>query len=112
MTTRFTTVAAVGIAAALMPVTGDAAQARSAYRVNCRTPRSDNRRNVSPANVAVPSPASIRVYAFSKSIVRHAARVQASVGPAVSVWPDSENVPLHTLQSALVDRRPSANVRV
>jgi hypothetical protein len=45
-------------------------------------------------------------------MVGHAARVHASAGPAVSVCPDNENVPPHMLQSARVDRRPSAKVSV
>jgi hypothetical protein len=43
-------------------------------------------------------------------MVGHAAAVHASKGPAVSVCPDNENVPLHLLQSSRVDRRPSAKV--
>ena len=45
-------------------------------------------------------------------MVGHAARVHASVGPAVSVCPDDANGPPHPLQSARVDRRPSAKVSV
>jgi hypothetical protein len=45
-------------------------------------------------------------------MVGHAARVHASVGPAVSVSPDKMNSPLHLLQSARVVRRPSAKVSV
>jgi len=45
-------------------------------------------------------------------MVGHAARVHASVGPAVSVCPDKANGPPHMLQSARVERRPSAKVKV
>jgi hypothetical protein len=43
-------------------------------------------------------------------MVAHAALVHASVGPAVSVCPDKRNALPHVLQSARVDRRPSAKV--
>ena len=56
------------------------------------------------------SPLSIAVYALSNDAVGHAARVQARFGPAVSVAPVTENVPLQTLQSVRVDRRLSPNV--
>ena len=48
----------------------------------------------------------------SNAMVGHAARVHASVGPAVSVCPDNVNSPPQLLQSARVDRRPSAKVSV
>jgi hypothetical protein len=38
--------------------------------------------------------------------------VHASAGPAVRVCPDSVKAALHELQSALVDKRPVAKLRV
>jgi hypothetical protein len=67
---------------------------------------------VPPDSVTELSPLNNEVYAFSKALVEQAARVHASAGPAVKVCPDSTNAPLHMLQSARVDRRPSANVNV
>jgi hypothetical protein len=43
-------------------------------------------------------------------MVGQAARVQISVGPAVSVDPDKAKTPLQLLQSARAVTRPSANV--
>ena len=61
-------------------------------------------------SVTVLSPASTPASAVSNDMVGHAARVHAKAGPAVSVCPESVNVPLHTLQSSRADKRPSVNV--
>src|ERR671913_583158 len=45
-------------------------------------------------------------------MVGHAARVQASAGPATSVVPEVEYAPPQTLQSARADNRPSAKFTV
>src|SRR5918993_5618141 len=45
-------------------------------------------------------------------MVGHAARVQASAGPATIVAPEVEYAPLQTLQSARVDNLPSAKFTV
>ena len=81
------------------------------YRAKRNTPRADDKTRPLPDIVTVLSPDSNAVYMFSKAMVGQAARVHASAGPAVSVSPDSVNAPLHMLQSARVERRPSANVR-
>jgi hypothetical protein len=62
--------------------------------------------------LTVLSPPSKLVYVFSKVMVGQEALVHASVGPAVRVCPDSVNEPLHVLQSARVESRPSAKVRL
>ncbi len=82
------------------------------YRVKRSTPRDDDKTSVSADSVTVLSPLRMLTYVFSNAIVEHAARVHASTGPAVRVCPDSANTPPHMLQSARVDRRPSANVTV
>jgi hypothetical protein len=84
----------------------------SLYRENRNTPRADDNTKVLPDSVTLLSPLSRPVYMLSNAMVGHAARVHANAGPAVSVSPDSRNVPLQMLQSARVERRPSsANVR-
>jgi hypothetical protein len=82
------------------------------YRTKRNTPRLDDNTSVLPDSVMLLSPLSRLVYVFSKAIVGHAARVHANAGPAVSVWPDNANPPLHTLQSTRVESRPSANDNV
>ena len=82
------------------------------YRAKRKTPRLDDNTSVLLDSVMVLSPLSKLVYAFSNAIVGHAARVHANAGPAVSVWPDNANPPLHTLQSTRVESRPSANDNV
>ena len=62
--------------------------------------------------MAVLSPLNKAVYTFSNAIVGHAARVHAMIGPAVSVCPDTVKAAMHELQSALVDKRPVAKLRV
>ena len=52
------------------------------------------------------------MYFDSNANVGQSARVHANAGPAVRVSSDSVNPPLQTLQSARVDSRVSANVRV
>ena len=64
------------------------------------------------ATVAVLSPLNKLVYTFSNAMVGHAARVHAIAGATVSVCPDSVNAALHELQSARVDKRPEAKLRV
>src|SRR5262245_10817503 len=83
----------------------------AAYRAKRRTPRADDRTRLPPDSVTVLSPLSSVVYVFSNAMVGHAARVHANAGPAVSVAPDSVKAPPQMLQSARVERRPSANVR-
>jgi hypothetical protein len=75
-------------------------------------PRLDDNTSVLFDRVIVLSPLSNLVYAFSNAIVGQAARVHAHAGPAVRVWSDTANMPLHMLQSARVESRPSANDRV
>ena len=50
--------------------------------------------------------------ADSKAIVAHAARVQASAGPMVTLSPDAVNEPPHWLQSALAEARLPSTVSV
>jgi hypothetical protein len=82
------------------------------YRAKRNTPRLDDNTSVLTDSVRLLSPLSRLVYAFSKAIVGHAARVHANAGPAVKVCPDSANAPLQTLQSTRVESRPSANDNV
>ena len=91
---------------------GRVLRGEAAYRVKRSTPRADDNTSVLLDSVTVLSPLSSFVYVLSNSIVGHAARVHASAGPAVRVWPDSVNPPPHTLQSARVDSLPSAKVNV
>ena len=88
-----------------------AVDCEAAYRAKRSTPRVDDRTRLLPDIVTVLSPLSNAVYVFSKAMVGQAARVHANAGPAVSVSPDSVNAPPQMLQSARVERRPSANVR-
>lgn len=76
------------------------------------TPRDEDSVNESRVIVVVLLPPSIAVYSVSNVMVEQAALVQASVGPATSVFPEIEKVPPHTLQSARVDKRPSVKVTV
>jgi hypothetical protein len=78
--------------------------------VNVNTPRVDDSVSVWPVITMLLSPLSSLVYALSNSIVGQAARVHASTLAAVSVESLTENEPLHTLQSARVDSRPSLKV--
>jgi hypothetical protein len=82
------------------------------YRVNRNTPRADDSTSVPPDSVTVLSPLNKLVYTSPNVIVRQAACVHASNGPAVRVCPDNANAPLHRLQSTRVDSRLSAMVKV
>jgi hypothetical protein len=82
------------------------------YRTNRNTPRVEDRTSTPSESAIVLSPLSIFVYVPSNAIVEHAARVQASAGPTVSVCPESWNPPPHTLQSARVDARPLSSINV
>ena len=82
------------------------------YRAKRSSPRSDDSRSVPVDRVAVLSPLNIAVYTFSNAMVGHAARVQAIAGPAVRVRPDRVKPAPQMLQSALVDKRPAAKLRV
>ena len=77
---------------------------------NC--PRSDDSTSAPAGTVAVLSPLNKVVYTFSNAMVGHAARVHAITGPAVRVCPDTVKAALQELQSALVDKRPVAKLRV
>jgi hypothetical protein len=79
------------------------------YRAKRSAPRLDDNTSVLPDSVMLLSPLSKLVYAFSNAIVGHAARVHANAGPTVKVCPESANPPLHMLQSARVESRPSPN---
>ena len=77
-----------------------------------RTPRAEVSTRVLPVSVTELSPLRMPTYAASNAIVGHAARVHASAGPAVRVCPDTLNVPLQVLQSALRREPPVANDKV
>ena len=77
---------------------------------NC--PRSDDSTSAAADTVAVLSPLNKVIYTLSNAMVGHAARVHAMTGPAVRVCPDTVKAALHELQSALVDKRPVAKLRV
>ena len=82
------------------------------YCAKCNSPRSDDSTSALADTVTVLSPLNKLVYTFSNARVGHAARVHPSAGPAVRVCPDSVKAALHELQSALVDKRPVAKLRV
>ena len=82
------------------------------YFAKSNRPLSDDSTSVPADTVAVLSPLNKLVYTFSNAMVGHAARVHASAGPAVRVCPDSVKAALHELQSALVDKRSVAKLRV
>ena len=91
---------------------GRVGDAWTAQRANRNTPRAEDNVSVLPDSPTVLSPPSMPMYFDSNAIVGQAARVHANAGPAVRVSSDSVNPPLQTLQSARVDSRVSANVRV
>lgn len=62
---------------------------RPDYRANCSTPRSDDSTSLLSDSAITLSPPSKRVYVFSNVMVRQAARVHPSAGPAVMICPES-----------------------
>jgi hypothetical protein len=82
------------------------------YFANRNCPRSDDSTSAPADSVAVLSPLNKVVYTRSNAALGHAARVHAISGPAVRVCPDTVKAALHELQSALVDKRPVAKLRV
>ena len=82
------------------------------YFVKSNCPLSEDSTSAPADTVAVFSPLNKVVYTFSNAMVGHAARVHAMPGPTVRVCPDTVKAALHELQSALVDKRPVAKLRV